>query len=76
MEAEKAEKRKIEEARLAEIRAQKVVPKRRWDFVFRDVSVDAAGRDGRDHRGTGWRYGVPHQDRKKGVVKIPTKVEA
>jgi hypothetical protein len=38
--------------------------------------VDAVGRDGRDHKGVGWRYGVPHQDRKKGVVKIPTKVEA
>jgi hypothetical protein len=73
---EQAEKKRIEEKKQAELRALKVVPKRRWDFVFQDVSVDAVGRDGRSHKGVGWRYGVPHQDRKKGVVKIPTKVEA
>jgi hypothetical protein len=76
LEKEMAEKRAVEEARLAEIRAQKVVPKRRWDFVFKDVSVQAVGRDGRGSKGTGWRYGVPHEDRKRGIVKIPTKVEA
>jgi hypothetical protein len=76
LEAESAEKRRIEEKKQAELRALKVVPKRRWDFVFQDVSVDSVGRDGRKHTGVGWRYGVPHQDRKKGEVKIPTKVEA
>ncbi|KAF2124229.1 hypothetical protein P153DRAFT_371095 [Dothidotthia symphoricarpi CBS 119687] len=76
LQEENEKKRKEEEARLAEIRSHKVVPKRRWDFVFKDVSVDAAGRDGRDPRGVGWRYGFPHEDRKKGTVKIPTKVEA
>ncbi|KAF3010655.1 hypothetical protein E8E13_004873 [Curvularia kusanoi] len=73
---EEAEKKREEEAKQAEIRAQKVVPQRRWDFVFKDVSVESAGRDGRNARGVGWRYGLPHQDRKKGQVKIPTKVEA
>jgi hypothetical protein len=76
LETEQAEKRKLEEKKQAELHALKVVPKRRWDFVFQDVSVDAVGRDGRKHTGVGWRYGVPHQDRKKGQVKIPTKVEA
>jgi hypothetical protein len=76
LEKEQAEKRRIEEKKQEEIRAQKVVPQRRWDFVFKDVSVDAVGRDGRSHKGVGWRYGIPHEDRKKGVVKIPTKVEA
>ncbi|KAH7065692.1 eukaryotic mitochondrial regulator protein-domain-containing protein [Paraphoma chrysanthemicola] len=76
MEKEQAEKRRIEAKKQEEIRAQKVVPQRRWDFVFKDVSVDAVGRDGRSHKGVGWRYGIPHEDRKKGVVKIPTKVEA
>ncbi|KAF1361682.1 hypothetical protein EJ07DRAFT_175646 [Lizonia empirigonia] len=74
--AETAQKKREEEAKQAEIRAQKVVPQRRWDFVFKDISVESAGRNGRDARGVGWRYGLPHQDRKKGQVKIPTKVEA
>lgn len=73
---ETAQKKREEEARQAEMRAQKVVPQRRWDFVFKDISVESAGRNGRDARGVGWRYGLPHQDRKKGQVKIPTKVEA
>ncbi|KAL5118700.1 hypothetical protein ACEQ8H_003377 [Pleosporales sp. CAS-2024a] len=74
--AETAEKQKLEAQKQAELQALKVVPKRRWDFVFQDISVDSVGRDGRKHTGVGWRYGVPHQDRKKGQVKIPTKVEA
>lgn len=73
---ENEKKRKQEEARLAELRNQKVVPKRRWDFVIKDISVEAAGRDGKGPQGVGWRYGFPHEDRKKGMVKIPTKVEA
>lgn len=76
LQVEDAEKRKQEAKKQAELRALKVVPKRRWDFVFQDVSVESVGRDGRSHKGVGWRYGVPHQDRKKGQVKIPTKVEA
>ncbi|KAH8712006.1 eukaryotic mitochondrial regulator protein-domain-containing protein [Phaeosphaeriaceae sp. PMI808] len=76
LEKEQAAKKKMEEKKQEELRAQKIVPQRRWDFVFSDVSVEAAGRDGRGHEGVGWRYGVPHQDRKKGQVKIPTKVEA
>ncbi|KAH9880993.1 hypothetical protein J1614_001486, partial [Plenodomus biglobosus] len=67
-----AEQRKEEE----ELRKLKVVPQRRWDFVFKDVSVESAGRDGRGAEAAGWRYGVPHQDRKRGIPKIPTKVEA
>lgn len=69
-----------EEARVAkkqeELATKRTVPQRRWDFVFRDVSVESVGRNGRDHRGVGWRYGLPHQDRKKGQVKIPTSVDA
>ncbi|KAF1973943.1 hypothetical protein BU23DRAFT_589390 [Bimuria novae-zelandiae CBS 107.79] len=70
-------KKKAEEAKKREeLETKRTVPQRRWDFVFRDVSVEHAGRNGRDPRGVGWRYGLPHQDRKKGQVKIPTKVEA
>lgn len=56
-----------------EAKTLKVVPGKRWDFRFRDISVDEAGADGRGPKGTGWRYGVPHMDRRKGEVKIPTR---
>jgi hypothetical protein len=70
----KAEKEEAQHK--AEKAALTTVPKRRWDFVIEDVSVDSVGRNGRDYRGVGWRYGLPHEDRKKGQVKIPTQVEA
>ncbi|KAI9802575.1 MAG: hypothetical protein M1833_001647 [Piccolia ochrophora] len=47
----------------------------RWEWRFTDFSVQDVGRDGRAPAGTGWRYGVPHQDRKRGQVKIPTRVQ-
>lgn len=53
----------------------KVVTSSRWDFKFRKIRVDDAGIDGRGYNGTGWRYGAPHMDRRKGEVKIPTRVE-
>jgi hypothetical protein len=76
LEKEQAAKKRIEDRKAEELKAQKLVPQRRWDFVFKDVSVDAVGRDGRGHKGVGWRYGIPHEDRKRGIIKIPTKVEA
>ncbi|PVH96726.1 hypothetical protein DM02DRAFT_617014 [Periconia macrospinosa] len=71
---EKTEKE--EAAKEAEKAALTRVPRRRWDFVIQNVSVESVGKNGRDHRGVGWRYGLPHEDRKKGQVKIPTSVEA
>ncbi|KAI9812775.1 MAG: hypothetical protein M1827_004531 [Pycnora praestabilis] len=47
----------------------------RWEFRFTDVRVEEAGRDGRGVRGVGSRYGIPNEDRKRGQVKIPTRVE-
>lgn len=47
----------------------------RWEWRFRNINVESVGRDGRAPTGVGWRYGVPHQDRKRGQVKIPTRVE-
>ena len=55
-------------------RATTVVSSGRWDFKFRDVKVDKES-VGRHVPGIGARYGVPAQDRKKGQVKIPTRVE-
>lgn len=77
LEAEEAEKiAKDAAARAEELRNRHVVPQRRWDYVFTDVSVEQAGKNGRGAKGVGWRYGFPHEDRKKGQVKIPTRVEA
>lgn len=52
-----------------------VIPKTRWDFKFTNFSVEEAGKNGRGHRGVGARYGVPHEDRKRGQIKLPTRVE-
>ena len=54
---------------------KKVAPmESRWEWRFRDVSVEEVGERGRGRKGVGARYGVPPQDRKRGQVKIPTKV--
>lgn len=47
----------------------------RYEFRFRSVSVEQAGKAGRGRHGVGARYGLPAQDRKRGQIKIPTKVE-
>jgi hypothetical protein len=57
-----------------EARSTKSVDQGRWEFRFKEMNVDAAGVDGRGARGVGWRYGMPHSDRKRGQVKIPTRV--
>ncbi len=75
--SQEAEQRKLiaeQRRREREAKAVKIVSGRRWDFKFREISVDDAGEDGRGHKGTGWRYGFPHMDRRKGEVKIPTRV--
>ena len=55
-------------------RTQRTVQGRRWDFQFQDISADAVGKDGRSSKGVGHRYGMPHTERKRGEVKIPTSV--
>lgn len=55
--------------------AVKKIEKGRWEFRFTEISVDDAGKDGRGHKGVGWRYGHPHMDRSRAAVKIPTSVE-
>ena len=58
-----------------EARTQRMVPGRRWDFKFQDISAEKVGKDGRGREAVGYRYGMPHEDRKRGMVKIPTSVE-
>ena len=79
MKEEKARKEvenRERERKRAEREAQRtrMVGGRRWDFRFEDISVEDVGRDGLSEKGVGWRYGAPHDDRKKGKVKIPTSV--
>lgn len=50
------------------------VPTERFEFRFKKMWVDDAGKDGRSRRGVGWRYGAPYEDRKKDQVKIPTQI--
>ncbi|KAM5442322.1 hypothetical protein MferCBS31731_002697 [Microsporum ferrugineum] len=74
VEAFRKERRKArEEAQLTRVQPEQG----RFEFRFRDVVVsrETTGLDGRGEKGTGRRYGVPHADRRRGEVKIPTKVE-
>lgn len=64
----KAEQRKREEAALTRVQGQ------RWEFRFKEISVDDVGPDGRGPRATGFRYGAPLLDRKRAQVKIPRRV--
>lgn len=72
-EAQKEEKRQR-----AERRVKRVLPggdRGRWEFRFKDIHVEQAGNTGRGRQGVGARYGLPAQDRKRGQIKIPTKIE-
>ncbi|KAL1957738.1 hypothetical protein VTO42DRAFT_5581 [Malbranchea cinnamomea] len=54
-----------------------ILPERsRFEFRIRDVVVsrETTGPTGRGTKAPGARYGVPNLDRKRGAVKIPTKV--
>ncbi|KAL8925495.1 MAG: hypothetical protein Q9172_002212 [Xanthocarpia lactea] len=63
------------EQKAAQEAAAKKVDTPRWQFRFESIKSESAGKDGRAKEGVGARYGIPPQDRKKGQIKIPTKVE-
>ncbi|GLI80788.1 hypothetical protein PoHVEF18_009145 [Penicillium ochrochloron] len=50
----------------------------RFDYRIQDAKFtkETTGADGRAPWAPGRRYGVPAEDRKRGMVKIPTRVEA
>ena len=52
-------------------RTEVLVPGRRWDFKFQTFEAGKASRGGLAPA----RYGVPRDDRKKGMIKIPTSVQ-
>lgn len=59
-----------------ERRIHKIAPEgSRWEYRFQDIRVEDVGRNGRDPKGVGARYGIPHQDRKRGQIKIPRLVK-
>jgi hypothetical protein len=69
---EKEKKRKAtEDARTSVIKGY------RWDFRVKavEVTAESVGKTGRAPTGLGWRYGFPHEDRKRAQVKIPTRVD-
>ncbi|KAI4208332.1 MAG: hypothetical protein LQ348_000256 [Seirophora lacunosa] len=63
-----------EERKKAREAAAKKIENPRWLFRFEEIKVESVGKDGRARGGIGARYGVPPQDRKKGQIKIPTRV--
>ena len=72
------ERKEAQERRKAKEEAgQRRIEKGRWEFVVKDVQATRSGTglDGRGTKSPGFRYGVPSQDRKRGQVKIPVRVE-
>lgn len=59
---------------MAEEQATKRINTHRFEFRFKEVDSELVGKDGRAPNVVGWKYGMPHYDRKKGMVKIPTSV--
>jgi predicted S18 family serine protease len=73
LQAEQAARRAMQRIREEEARYTKVQAGR-FEFRFKDVNADVVGRHGKHPDGIGWRYGAPHQDRKRGMSKIPKQV--
>ncbi|KAK4200121.1 eukaryotic mitochondrial regulator protein-domain-containing protein [Triangularia verruculosa] len=46
----------------------------RFEFRIENFNSEAVGKKGRARNAVGWRYGVPFNDRQKGLYKIPTSV--
>lgn len=65
---------KLAQLKIKEQRSIRRARTDRFEFRVKEISADDVGRDGRSHKGVGWRYGAPLQDRKRGMVKIPTSV--
>lgn len=77
--SETEQKQRDRAARLREKSVEHVKPEGgRFDFRIQDAvfSEQTVGKDGRAPWAPGRRYGVPTNDRKRGTVKIPTRVEA
>lgn len=72
-----SEKRLARKAQLDEMQQEEKrtrVKSGRFEFRFEEVNANAVGKKGRSRLAAGWRYGVPHGDRARGAVKIPTEM--
>ncbi|KAH8884221.1 hypothetical protein GQ53DRAFT_752272 [Thozetella sp. PMI_491] len=65
-----SETKKLREAQESKVR----VANDRFEFRFTAYNAENIGPGGRSKDAVGWRYGVPHSDRKKGQIKIPPRV--
>lgn len=72
-----SELKTAEKARARAVAAEKAVEHvstERFDLRFTDYNSENVGQNGRRRATPGARYGIPHTDRAKGQVKIPTSV--
>ncbi|PHH64208.1 hypothetical protein CDD81_4822 [Ophiocordyceps australis] len=78
VEAAQQEEKDLEAAAQARRHAEEAktvrVARGRFEWRFKKISVQDVGADGKNHAGTGMRYGAPFDDRSGGKVKIPTEV--
>ncbi|KAI0384563.1 eukaryotic mitochondrial regulator protein-domain-containing protein [Hypomontagnella monticulosa] len=44
----------------------------RFEFRFKQINSEGVGPKGKARHAVGWKYGVPHYDRTRGQIKIPT----
>ena len=74
--AKEIQSKKVLEMRRKEKEAREIrkVETERSEFQFQNIRVESAGPTGRSKDGVGVRYGMPHEDRKKGQIKIPRRV--
>ncbi|KAJ5099495.1 hypothetical protein N7532_006496 [Penicillium argentinense] len=76
---EKAEKQRLQRSQQRRAMNEETVKPQgsRFSFRIKDavVTKESVGKDGRAPWAPGRRYGVPTNDRKRGTVKIPTRVE-
>ncbi|MBE3047670.1 hypothetical protein IMZ48_35185 [Candidatus Bathyarchaeota archaeon] len=73
-ESEQALVRKAEAAQQREAARTTNVQSDRFEFRIQAFNSERVGILGRDRHATGWRYGAPLDDRKRGKVRIPTSV--
>ncbi|KAH7308540.1 eukaryotic mitochondrial regulator protein-domain-containing protein [Stachybotrys elegans] len=66
--------RRLQKAKELEDSLTKRFSTDRFEFRIKTINAETVGVNGRSPTAVGWRYGAPHEDRKKGLVKIPSAV--
>lgn len=73
-ESEEALVRRAQEAKDSEEARTMKIKSDRFEFRIQSFNSEKVGPAGRARYATGWRYGAPLDDRKRGKVRIPTSV--